>query len=222
MQSFILGCAAVFLRGLFQFFTNIDVKRGSAEVGIPFHVLEQLNKAFASARATVRLSNFGPFQEPVFSRMLRRRVPVLRLGSRGPGGDQICVCACVRKRPQAFASVRLVRKLSQAFASVRGVSGMAGSRKSSQKSSRDAKLSSLFGACASKSQQSQGSGGVVVAKRRTVVTFRLVSGLGVPKVSTVTGIGRVVVAKRRTVVTLDSRLVLASQKRQQSPGSGGS
>ena len=39
-----------------------------------------------------------------------------------------------------------------------------------------------------KCQQSQGSGGVVVAKRRTVVTLGLVSGLRVSKVSTVTGI----------------------------------
>ena len=46
-----------------------------------------------------------------------------------------------------------------------------------------------------------GIGGVVVAKRRTVVTFGLVSGGRVSKVSTVTGIGGVVVAKRRAVVT---------------------
>ena len=46
-------------------------------------------------------------------------------------------------------------------------------------------------------------GGVVVAKRRTVVTFGFVSFRRVSKVSTVTGIrgGGVVVAKRRTVVT---------------------
>ena len=41
----------------------------------------------------------------------------------------------------------------------------------------------------------------MVAKRRTVVTFRLVLGPRVKKVSTVTGIGGVVVAKPRTVVT---------------------
>ena len=41
----------------------------------------------------------------------------------------------------------------------------------------------------------------IVAKCRTVVTFGLVSGLRVSKVSAVTGIGGVVVAKRRTVVT---------------------
>ena len=48
----------------------------------------------------------------------------------------------------------------------------------------------------------KGIGGVVVAKPRTVVTFGLVSHLRVFKVSTVTGIGGgVVVAKPRTVVT---------------------
>ena len=41
----------------------------------------------------------------------------------------------------------------------------------------------------------------MVAKRRTVVTLGLVSGLRVSKMSTVTGIGGVVVAKRRTVIT---------------------
>ena len=60
----------------------------------------------------------------------------------------------------------------------------------SPKSSRNAELSSLFTFLAlQKCQQSQGSGGVVVAKRRTVVTFGLVSFLRVSKVSTVTGIG---------------------------------
>ena len=41
----------------------------------------------------------------------------------------------------------------------------------------------------------------MIAKRKTVLTFGLVSGLRVSKVPTVTGIGGVVVAKRRTVVT---------------------
>ena len=44
-----------------------------------------------------------------------------------------------------------------------------------------------------KSVNSTGIGAVVVAKPRTVVTFGLVSGLRVSKVSTVTGIGGVVV-----------------------------
>ena len=46
-----------------------------------------------------------------------------------------------------------------------------------------------------------GIGEVVVAQRRAVVTFGLVSSLRVSKVSTVTGIGGVVVGKRRAVVT---------------------
>ena len=73
------------------------------------------------------------------------------------------------------------------------------------KSSRNPELSSLLDSSrvftSQKCQQSQGSGGVVVAKRRTVVTFGLVLRLRVSKVSTVTGIGGAVVAKRRTVVT---------------------
>ena len=43
--------------------------------------------------------------------------------------------------------------------------------------------------------------GVVVAKRRTVVTFGLVFRRRISNVLTVTGIGGVLVAKRRTVVT---------------------
>ena len=46
-----------------------------------------------------------------------------------------------------------------------------------------------------------GIGGIVVAKRRTVVTFRLALGRRVSRVPTVTGIGGIVDAKRRTVVT---------------------
>ena len=71
--------------------------------------------------------------------------------------------------------------------------------------SRNAELSSCLDSsrlfASQKCQPSQGSGGFVVAKRRTVVTFGLVSGLRVSKVSTVTVIGGVVVARRRTVVT---------------------
>ena len=84
--------------------------------------------------------------------------------------------ASVRKRPQASASVRECRRMSR----------IVGSRKSSQ----NAELSSLFT-------------------------------LSVPKVSTVTGIGGVVVAKRRTVVTFGLVSSIASQKCQQSQGSGG-
>ena len=65
-----------------------------------------------------------------------------------------------------------------------------------------------------------GIGGVLVAKRKPVVTFGLVPGLRVLKVSTITGIGGVLVAKRSIVVIFG--LVFASQKCQQSQGSGGS
>ena len=52
-----------------------------------------------------------------------------------------------------------------------------------------------------KSVNSHRDRGVLVAKPRSVVTFRLASGLRVSKVSTVTGIGGVLVAKPRSVVT---------------------
>ena len=162
-----------------------------------------------------------------FSRMLRRRVPVLRLGSRGPRGDARSLRLCppsVRKRSQAFASVGKCRAssgvanrretqncrhfLRLAFQKCQQSQGSGGSW------SRNAELSSLLDSsrvfASQKWQQSQGSG-VVVAKRRPVVTFGLVSGLRVSKVSAVTGIGGVVVAKRRPVVTfgLVSRLRLS-------------
>ena len=58
--------------------------------------------------------------------------------------------------------------------------------------SRNPELSSLLDSprvfASQKCQHSQGSGGVVVAKPRTVLTFGLASGLRVSKVSTVTGI----------------------------------
>ena len=100
------------------------------------------------------------------SRMRSRRVPVLKLGSKGPGGDQKSLRLCsssVRKRSQAFASVCKRSRVSESVAH----------RRESQ----------------------------MVAKRRTVVTSGLVSGLRVSKVSTVTVIRGVVVAKPRTVVT---------------------
>ena len=183
-----------------------------------------------------------------FSRMRSRRVPVLRLGSRGPGGDARSLRLCspsVRKRPQAFASVGECRAssgvanrretqncrhfLRLAFQKCQRSQGSGGSW------SRNPELSSLLDSfrlfASQKCQQSQGSGGrgreaqncrhfwtrlgssrlksvnghrdrgVVVAKRRTAVTFGLVLRLRVSKVSTVTGIGGVVVAKPRIVVT---------------------
>ena len=194
--------------------------------------------------------------------MRSRRVPVLRLGSRGPGGDarslRLCspsvrkrsqASASVRKRPQAFASVRECRRVSRIVGSRKSsrnaelsslfslsvptastVTGIGGGRKtqtcrhfwtrlgsSRLKSvnghrdrggswSQNADLSSLLGSSRVFAFQVSTvtgiGGGVVVAKRRPVVTFGLVSGLRVSKVSTVTGIrGGVVVAKRRPVVT---------------------
>ena len=92
--------------------------------------------------------------------------------------------------------------------------------------SRSPELSSLLDSprvfASQKCQRSQGSGGVVVAKRRIVVTFGLASCLRVSKVSTVTGIGGVVVAQPITVVTfgLDSGLHISKVSTVQ--GSGGS
>ena len=89
------------------------------------------------------------------SRMRSRRVLVLRLGVWGweLTPNPCAASASVRKRSQAFASVRGV------FASVRSVSANV----RGQKSSRNAELSSLLdsrGVVASqKCQQSQGSGG---------------------------------------------------------------
>ena len=158
------------------------------------------------------------------------RVPVLRLGSRGTGGD-----------------ARSLRLRSQASASVCGGSDMPVGRKSL----RNAELSSLFTFritkvstghrdlggrgretqncrhfwtrvfASQKCQQVTGIRGVVVAKRRTVVTFGLVLGLCISKVSTVTGI-----RKGRGCETQNCRhfwtpRVFASQKCQRSQGSGG-
>ena len=60
-----------------------------------------------------------------------------------------------------------------------------------------------------------GTGGVLVAKCRTVVTFGLALGPQVTKVSTVTGIGGVVVAKCRTVALLD---LVAKRRREERRG----
>ena len=144
----------------------------------------------------------------LFSQMRSSRVPVLRLGSRGPGGDARSLRLCppsVRKRSQAFAEGRTCRNcrhfwtrlVSSRLESVnshrdRGGPGretqncLFASQKCQQSQgsggswSRNAELSSLFDSprvfASQKCQQSQGSGGVLVAKRRTVVTFGLASG----------------------------------------------
>ena len=99
-----------------------------------------------------------------FSRMRSRRVPVLRLGSRGSGGDA-SRCVCGRKRPRRVGHAGETKIVAKR----RTVVPFYVSYYKSVNSHRD-------------------QGGVVVAKRRTVVTFGLVSGLRVSKVSTVTGI----------------------------------
>ena len=53
-----------------------------------------------------RIRSLYLWKLPTFSRMRSRRVPVLKLGSRGPGGDARSLRLCsqsVRKRSQAFA-----------------------------------------------------------------------------------------------------------------------
>ena len=96
--------------------------------------------------------------------MRSRRVPFLRLGSRGPGGHARSLRLC----SQASASVR---KRSQSSASVRGASDLPERRKSS----RNAKLSSLLTFRSTKVSTVTGIGGVVVAKGRTVVTIGVAS-----------------------------------------------
>ena len=216
--------------------------------------------------------------------MRSRRVPVLKLGSRGPGGDARslrCVRKAFAKRPQSVRKASAKRP--QAFASVRGGSDMPERRKR-RKSSRNVKLSSLFTfrltkvstvtgiaggrgretqncrhfwtrlvspclnsvnshrdrggswsrnpelsslldssrlSVSQQSQQSQGSRGVVVAKPRAVVTFGLVSGLRVSKVSTVTGIAGGRGRETQNCRHFWTRLVFAFQKCQQSQGSRG-
>ena len=64
-------------------------------------------------------------------------------------------------------------------------------------------LGLAFGRCISKVSTLAGIGGVLVEKRRTVVTFgnALAIGRCISKVSTFTKIGGFLVAKRGTVVT---------------------
>ena len=162
-----------------------------------------------------------------FSRMRSRRVPVLRLGSRGPGGDarslRLCsqASAIVPNRPQSSA---IVRNRSQAFAERRTCVGLASDLPETKIVAKRrtvvafyvsyhrhrggfAELSSLLDSswvfASQKCQQTQGSQGSWSRSAElsyTVITFELVSGLRISKVSTDTGIAGVVVAKRRTVV----------------------
>ena len=92
-----------------------------------------------------------------------RRVPVLRLGSRGPGGDARSLRLCsqsVRKRSQSVS--QSVRKRSQSSAIVRGGPHMPERRKLS----RNAELSSLFTFRLTKMSTVTGIGGVVVNSDR--------------------------------------------------------
>ena len=136
--------------------------------------------------------------------MRSRRVPVLKLGSRGPGGDARSL-RCVRK---ASASLR---RRSQAFTkrsqSVRKAFAKRSRRARHAGETNETKIVAkcrtvvTFYVSHYKSVNSRGDRGVVVAKPGTVVTFGLVSGVRVSKVSTVAGIRGVVVAKPGTVVT---------------------
>ena len=68
----------------------------------------------------------GSLEKSCCSRVRSRRVPVLRLGSWGPGGDQKSLRLCspsVRKRLQASASVGECRA-SSGVANVTGIGGV--------------------------------------------------------------------------------------------------
>ena len=155
--------------------------------------------------------------------MRSRRVPVLTLGSRGPGGDAKSL-RCVRK-----ASAKRSQSVRKASAIVRNRSQRVGHAGESTESKIVAKRRTVVTFYVShyksvNSHGDRGGRGVVVAKRRTVVTFGLVLHLRVSKVSTVTGIGGVVVSWSRNAELsslLDSSCIFASQKCQQSQGSGG-
>ena len=174
--------------------------------------------------------------------MRSKSVPVLRLGSRGPGVQESTRgrCVCGRKRPQSFASVCGASDLRRTCR-----------RDENRRETQNCRHFVRF--AVQKCQQSQGSGGVLVAKRRIVVTFGLVSGLRVSNVSTVTGIGggprretqncrrfwtRLASSRLKSVNShrdrggsssrnaelpslLDSSCIFASQKCQQSQESGG-
>ena len=129
--------------------------------------------------------------------MLRRRVSVLRLGSRV---QEVTKRRCV-----------YVRKASAGGRKHSPVSRSVGRKTQNCRHFLDFAIQ--------KCQQSQGSGGPVA---KHVVTFGLAFGRRISGVSRVTAIGRVLVTKCRTVVTLNLRLVVASQKCQQSQGSEGS
>ena len=134
---------------------------------------------------------FGCILDPYScSRMRSRRVPVLRLGSRGSRRRREVVALCsqsVRKRSQAFGSVRkrsqTVRKRPQASAE-----GRTCRRDERDENRRDTQNCRHFLRFVLQKSTVTGIREVLVAKRRTIVTFGLASGLRVSKVSTLTGI----------------------------------
>ena len=130
-----------------------------------------------------------------------------KVGVQGSRRRREVIAFMSTKRSQASASVRECRRVWR----------IVGSRKSS----RNAELSSLFTLSVPKVSTFTGIGGVVVAKRRTVVTFGLVSSLRVSKVSTFTGIGGSWSRNAELSSLLDSSRLFASQKCQHSQGSGG-
>ena len=190
--------------------------------------------------------------------MRSRRVPVLKLGSRGPGGDARslrCVRKAFAKRSQASADKIVAKRRTVVTFYVspyktvnnhrdRGGPGretqncrhfwtrLASPSQKCQQSqgsggswSRNPELSSLLDSsrvsAVSKLSTITGIGGVLVAKRSTVVTFGLVLRLRVSKVSTFTGIGGVLVAKRSTVVTFGLALGLRVSNVSTITGIGG-
>ena len=148
-----------------------------------------------------------------FSRLRSRRVPVFKLGSRGPGGDA--------------RSLRCVRK---AFASVRNRSQRVGHAEETKETKIVAKRRTcrhFLRFVLQKYQQSQGSGGSwsrsPELNPRTVVTFGRVSGLRVSTVShSHRDRGRRGRRNPELSSLLDSSRLFASQKCQQSQESGGS
>ena len=149
--------------------------------------------------------------------MRSKRVPVLKLGSRGPWRRREVVELCPQSVRKAFASVR---NRSQSFAKRPRRVGHAGETNDT-KIVPKRRMSSLFMFRITKVSTVTRIGGVVVAKPRTVVTFGLVASLCVSKVSTVTRIGGVVVAKPRTVVTFGLVASLCVSKVSTVTGMGG-
>ena len=186
------------------------------------------------------------------SRMRSRRVPVLRLGSRGPEGDARSLRLCsqsfaiVRNRPQSFA---IGRNRSQAFAERRTCVGLAGdtqivakrrtdvtfyvSHYKSVNSHRDRggpgreaqncrHFWTRLVSSRLKSVNSHGDRGGRGRERLSVVTFGLVSSSRLNSVNSHRRRGGSWSRNADQSSLLDSSRVFASQKCQQSQGSRGS